>query len=490
MARFKAPRIKTPGLTKTINLAGGQAFDRSPKVELASLIATSMVMDTFYEKAEMQLDRIADIAAGLAKHGDLAFCAKAALYSRHKANMRSASHALAGEVAQLRYLYPAQRGTWGPGFFEKIVFRADDASEIAGYWLTKYCNKKPKTLPAAMKRGFAAVLAKTPAHLLAKWNGASTRTLTLRQLCHLVHPNGPRDSAIWKLRGGILGAADTHEVVISRAGQAENPEAAKAEGWGRLFAEGKIKYMAALRGAKRILKDAPECVPALCEKLASASDVEGSKVMPFQLLIARDQLQEIRGADAQRVIEAIDTGMDHAMRNVPSLPGRTLIALDASGSMNGRPFLIGAVFATAFLHACEYAEFRLFSDRVVGVRLDKRAALSTNVQLLAGGANGGGTDFHLIFNTAREAWDRIIILSDMQGWMGFKAPTTSLAAYEQRVGCKPRIYTWDVVQSASCQFPQDRVVMLAGLTPRVFELISAIEQDPAAMVAAIEAVEL
>jgi 60 kDa SS-A/Ro ribonucleoprotein len=509
MARFKAPQVRKPGATRTTNVAGGPAYDRPPRVELAALMLTSMVQDTFYESADANLDRLVSLADRIAvEKGGLQFCAKAALYARHTGNLRSISHAMAGEVARLRYKH-VEAGTWGPRFFEKIVFRLDDAAEIASYWLTRNAKSKPKTLPNAMKRGFRAVLSKAKPDLLAKWNGASTRTLTLRQLAHLVHPSGSKDSAIYKLRGGKLEAATTHEVVMTKAGQAGDAEAvakAKAVGWAELFAKKKIKYMAALRGAKRILRDAPECVDALCEKLANVSDIEGSKVLPFQLMVARREIEQVSGQGAARVIEAIDKGTELSMANLPRLPGRTLVALDVSGSMTGSagrsyfrggaiPMLGRAVpFAIALLRASDYAELVTWSDAnhpVALVRLDKNASFDTNGRLIWSSPSlNGGTNMDLVFATQTEKWDRIVILTDEQSWMNHSPAASALADYEKRTGCKPMVYCWDIAGSATCQFPQSRVVTIAGISARAMDLISAVEQDPDALVKAIEAVEL
>jgi 60 kDa SS-A/Ro ribonucleoprotein len=56
----------------------------------------------------------------------------------------------------------------------------------------------------------------------------------------------------------------------------------------------------------------------------------------------------------------------------------------------------------------------------------------------------GGTNFHAIFETANRAYDRIIILSDMQGWVNYNTPTRSFAEYKRRVGANPRVYSFDL----------------------------------------------
>ena len=194
MSRFQTPTRSRPGHDAATNLAGGKAFDRSLKVELAMLVLNSTVQDTFYESADTQLVRLAEIAAALAADGELGFCAKAAMFARREYGLRSISHALAGEVAHLRNEHPDQRGDWGAAFFNQVIKRPDDMSEIAGYWLAKYgpTDTRRKTLPAAMKRGFAARFESLKGESLSKWDGGSTRTLTLRQL---PRPSRPQPAA-------------------------------------------------------------------------------------------------------------------------------------------------------------------------------------------------------------------------------------------------------------------------------------------------------
>ena len=130
MARFDVAKTQPPGVQKTVNLAGGAAFTRSAKAELASLALTSMLSDTFYEKGGEQLERLQRLVGQLAQDGDLKFAAQAAIYTRHTHGLRTISHALAGEVARQRYLTPSQRGDWGARFFAAVVRRPDDMAEI------------------------------------------------------------------------------------------------------------------------------------------------------------------------------------------------------------------------------------------------------------------------------------------------------------------------------------------------------------------------
>lgn len=503
MPRFNAPAPAKPGHEHARNLAGGEAYDRDPKVALASLVLTSLVQDTFYRTAEQQLADLAAVARSCAQAGDLLYCAKAAVYARREHGLRTITHALAAEVAQLRGEFSAQRGSWGPAFFERIVARPDDASEIAACWLGKYgareSKKGHKTLPNAMKRGFAKVLGKMSPHSLSKYDGSSTRSLTLRQLAHLVHPAGPKESAIYKLRGGALPPAETWEVALTQAGQKakeEGVELDKGTAWRDVLAGGKLGYFALLRNARNIVENAPDQADTLCKKLADADAVRGSKILPFQFLAAFEALKEKTGPAARQVLASISAAIDLALSNVPKLEGATLVALDDSGSMlsHGRipwhkqPAVFGGIFVAALARANADCDVMLFSEDA------KMMQMPTGVPLLAalfgytGALRGCGTNYAAPFQAARRKYDRIIVLSDAQGWRD--DPELALAHYEQRTGARPRVYSWDLVGSSTQQLRGKRATPIAGISDKVFDLLKLAETDPKAMVSAIEAVTL
>ena len=54
MAKFNK---KSPG-AKTTNLAGGDAYSQNPKLELASILLTSFVIDQFYRTADDTIERV------------------------------------------------------------------------------------------------------------------------------------------------------------------------------------------------------------------------------------------------------------------------------------------------------------------------------------------------------------------------------------------------------------------------------------------------
>src|SRR5262245_56881698 len=81
----------------TTNFAGGEAFIETPKLELATILLTSMLGDQFYRSANAAVKRVKDLIAQIS---DKKFAAKAALYARKEAGLRSVTHLVASELAR------------------------------------------------------------------------------------------------------------------------------------------------------------------------------------------------------------------------------------------------------------------------------------------------------------------------------------------------------------------------------------------------------
>jgi 60 kDa SS-A/Ro ribonucleoprotein len=251
--------------------------------------------------------------------------------------------------------------------------------------------------------------------------------------------------------------------------------------------ERKLGYLALLRNVRNILTHAPEAVGELCTQLADERAVRKSLVFPFQFLSAVEVLKQGNLPGASRVMDALNEAIDHSLANVPKFDGNTLIALDSSASMVGRPQTIGSLFAATLVKATG-ADLMLFSDDARYVSLNRRDTTLTAAQSIP--FISGGTNFNAIFQRANRAYDRIVILSDMQGWIGGGAPVQPFAEYKNRYAVTPRVFSFDLKGYGTLQFPQERVYCLAGWSDRVFEIMQKLDRDPEALVRDVESVPL
>ena len=260
--------------------------------------------------------------------------------------------------------------------------------------------------------------------------------------------------------------------------------------------QGKIGYFALLRNLRNIGLHAPQLGNEVCRILTDEKRIRKSLVMPFRFLTALDVIKESGGQNTRKFMVALNKAIELSLANVPKFEGRTLVVLDDSGSMTGgrknmnrTPMQIGSIFA-AMLYKSNNADLMRFSDKASYVYPYFKDAAMTIAGRLVKDARAAGTNFHVIFKTANKRYDRIIILSDMQAWMGRMAPTEAFNAYKARTNADPYIYSFDLQGYGSLQFPEQKVFCLAGFSEKVFDIMQLLETDRQALVNKIEKITL
>lgn len=469
--------------TKTVNLAGGKAYKESSKLELVSILLTSFVKSQYYKDENETIKGVQDLVK---KITDKKFIAQAALYARNEFGMRSISHIVAGELAE-----HARGLDWTRRFFDKIVRRPDDMLEILSYYFSSYRHY----IPNAVKKGFSSALGRFDDYQIAKYRGEG-KAFKMIDLVNLIRPKptARNNEALHALVKGTLKSTGTWETKLTQAGQqAENEEQKeemKADAWRELLLEKKLGYFALLRNLRNILEQAPDMINEACTQLVNAESIKKSLVLPFRYMTAIEEIEKVAKITGSRaVIIALNQALEISISNVPTFEGRTLIALDVSGSMQGKPAAIGALFAAVLAKSNNSADLLTFdtSARYVAINpLDTVATIQRSITF-----TGGGTNFHSIFNAIEAIpYDRIILLSDMQAWVGYDTPKISFSNYKKASGVKTKVYSFDLQGYGTLQFPEDDVFALAGFSEKIFDVMKLLEQDRNALIHTIEAVEI
>jgi len=314
-------------------------------------------------------------------------------------------------------------------------------------------------------------------------------------------------------------APETYEVKLTQAGQnidkdlsdeekavqvAEN----KKDAWKSLVLSGKIGYFALLRNLRNIVQQADdETIKMACKLLVDKKRITGSRVMPFRFVTA---YYELASEKNHQVLTAISDALSISLENIPSFSVKTLICVDESGSMtskNGRSAVsnrdLACIFAAALVNKNPDCDVMAFSDTAKYVTINLRRPIIDAPSMFPNTMKG--TNFNSIFRLALQSkvkYDRIIILSDMQGWMGDKfsgnnfiyiggAPKNTLDLYMNTTGADPIIYSWDLAGYGDMMFSEKKVVTLAGwMGDKVFDLMSKVEGGLKGIVDAIWKVEL
>jgi len=478
-------KFKRKKAVKTVNKAGGEAYVQSAKMRLVSLLLTSFAKKQYYRSGKETFDELAVLLSKV----DAEFAAKAAVYARRTFGMRSITHVLAGELAR----YTSGK-VWAKDFYAAIIKRPDDMLEIAAY----YFNNGGKNLPNAMKKGFAKAFDQFDGYQLAKYRGEN-KQVKLVDLVNIVHPIPTKRNAkaLSELVKGTLRNTETWESKLTQAGKSAKSDQEKAtnktEAWADLILTNKIGYFALLRNLRNIIEQAPGLIDSVCDLITRRNSIKRSLVLPFRYLSAIDALKE-SGKTNRKIHKALNEALEIALDNVPVFEGKTLIALDDSGSMTGwsqnksqSPIAIGSIFA-AILYKTNDADLMTFSNSAKYNKFHYGDAVASISERLIKSATSGGTNFHAIFEKANKPYDRVIILSDMQAWVGHYSPKRAFEQYQNKFGVRPHIYSFDLNGQGSLQFPENKVYALAGFSDKVFDLMKYLEKDRKALMKTIEAV--
>lgn len=454
---------------KTVNLAGGTAFSMKPELELISGVLTTFLKDEYYESSS---DRMARLKQLIAKC-DPKFVANLAVFARKEFHLRSVSHLLLAELSFIK-----NKRSVSPLLLAELPFiknkdtvdaeivrnaiidsaeRVDDLTEIVSYCLSKYGK-----LPKQVKRGVRRALFKFNRYQLAKYK-AEGKSVSLVDLFNLVHPNPnfatDEQKLAWKdLIEGNLKQEETWENELSAG--------AGKEGLEKLILEGKMGYMALLRNLNNLIKYGvgENVIDAVVAKLTNPHEIAKSKQLPFRFYTAYVNVKGNR-----KLTDAVAQAMEIAVHNAPELEGKTLIALDVSGSMSSHLDKAG-ILAAALFKKNKNADIVMYDTQLHNPTINSNTPI---VDFLTNRYGGGGTETSLVF-TCPIAYDRIVIISDNESWAeSWRGQSVNQAyeAYKARTGADPWVYAIDVAGYGTRDIKAPKVRNIDGFSEKILDLI-------------------
>jgi len=267
----------------------------------------------FYEDGEEIGERIVRLAGQIPPHR----LACIAIEAREYMNLRHVPLLLLSVLARTGKGHKEVAAT-----IARVVQRADELSELLAIH-AKINKVEPnaikKTLSVQLKRGLAAAFTKFDEYQLAKYDREGA--VRLRDALFLVHakPKDKAQDALWKrLIGNELKVPDTWEVALSAG-------ADKKETFERLLREGKLGYLALLRNLRNMVQagcDADLVRDAIVARKGA------QRVLPFRYVAA--------ARAAPQFEPALDQALCEAVAEMAVLPGRTVVLVDVSGSMDAK----------------------------------------------------------------------------------------------------------------------------------------------------------
>jgi hypothetical protein len=438
--------------TKTFE--GAPAYTRDDKSALFLLAVSNFYgEDTFYEKAGDRNDRFRGLVQRVAAN-DPAWTRAFIAWLRDKANIRTA--AVVGSVEAAKVMLAADQPGSGVGpsrqllrdFFQ--VARPDEPTEATAYWLATYGRK----IPAGIRRGIAdGAVVKYNEMAYIKWDGGNrgVHMADVIELCH-PEPKAPWQSALFKYildvrrdpktpipdelpmlqkRAALLALSDEEkrailtrddsEQILRDAGmtweQASSWGAMTAQVWESLIPV--MGYMALLRNLRNFQEAGISwaATKLVIERLEEQTAVLNSRQLPFRFLTA------YMFAQGSQWAAPLETALQYSTANIPSLPGRTLVLVDTSGSMIGRPMSAkskvqavagGALFGVALAAKGENVDLYGYDNTAWEHKFQKGSSVLRSIEEFGRKIRGGGTQTAAVLKATFNNHDRVIIETDEQ----------------------------------------------------------------------------
>lgn len=487
---------------KTENRSGHVAYSMGEKEQLVTAVLTSMFGEPkFYGSTDNDIVRLATVCA----ERDPAFLSKLACYARNEENLRSVSHVLTAVIAKHASEYT--RAT-----VRNVVIRSDDILEIMACYLGMY----GKPFPNALKREIAVSMQKFDEYQFAKYNGGN-KALKFRDVLRIVHPT-PKTKEAEELFGKILNdeleTPYTWEVELSTRGNTK-------EVWDELISSGKVGYMALLRNLRNIVKSGANIEPVLAV-LSDPTQVKKSRQLPFRFYSAYRTL-ESECLMTLAIHKALEAAIAESVSNMEPIMGRTLIAVDVSGSMRRtisrnsdvRCCDIASLLGAMASRLCEdatvcyfdsadigmgWGHFLRSSDSKKGYRVEHYGKYDSILETCKKNAfAGGGTDLSLPMKFALEEdgsrhlkpFDRVIYFSDNETNYGLECTVQSLVdQYRRKYNPNFWVHGIDLQGYGTQQFCGKNFNLIAGWSEKVIPFINLAEAGISTLVDTIDAYEV
>lgn len=465
---------------KTTNRSGHAAYSMLDKDRLVTMVLTTFFNENkYYGDNSNELVQLAEKLASK----DPQFVANLAVYARKEMHLRSVSHVLVSIVAKVNESKP-----YTPYVVRGVVERADDITEIMAAYLSMY----GKPFPNGLKKALGNAMKKFHAFSFSKYNGGN-KNIKFKDVLRICHPRPDttrQEKTFNMIINDTLPVAQRWETELSARGNTK-------EVWEDLIDNNRIGYMAALRNLRNMINAGPSNIQKIYDKLSNKEEVLKSKQLPFRFLSAYLNLPSNA---TSKVRDALEDACEHSIDNLPKLPGKTIIAIDVSDSMDSnissrsdiRCNQIAMMLGLMATKLCEESIVYTFSTRLDQMKVSRRSGI---LYAASNDRNwGGGTNMRLplekMINNQIQA-DRLIMLSDNEincGWSGgFKGTCQPLVdQYRRKINPDLWVHAIDLQGYGTQQFIGDKTNIIAGWSERVLEFISLAEKGISSQVDMIE----
>ena len=376
---------------------GGPAKRISTIASLRRSVLSCLLWESeFYENGESIADRIINLVRNPAIPGDdLAALAREA---RHDFKLRHVPLLIL--VAMMNR---ADKGAKEPlsHVIADVISRVDEMPELLNlYWKI---NGRGETTKIAnqLQKGLALAMHKFDVYQFAKYNRDGP--VKLRDVLFISHAK-PRNSAQKELFGQIasntLPTPDTWEVALSGGAGAR-------ETFTRLLEEGRLGYMALLRNLRKMTESAVD------ENLIRKAILDGKgagQMLPFRYLSAARAVPKFE--------RELDQAMLKSIGNLPELPGKTIVLVDVSYSMEGARVSarsdLARMDAAAALGSMVTGNVQLFTFSDDIMEIPPRRGMAGIEAIINSQSHNGTRLGNAVRKINKIPHDRLIVITDEQ----------------------------------------------------------------------------
>jgi len=486
--------------TDTKNVAGGKAYKLDSQVALAKYVCTGTFHDTYQSSADEQLDKV----HALCKECDPEFIAKLAVYGRQHGQMKDTPAFLVAYLAQTNIELCKK-------VFSKVIDNPKMLRNFVQVLRSGVVGRKSLgSAPRNLVRGFLDSL--TDEQLFRSNIGNNP---SLPDIIKMVHPK-PRTKEREAMYAYLLGRKPRQEAdknyllplvqsfeAFKKDGTKDVPNVPfqmltalplSSEAWKVIasrvtFTQTRMNLNTFQR--HEVFND-QSLVDILAEKLSNPEEVRKSRTFPYQLLTTYLNVEA-----PQKIKNALQSALEIACENVPTIEGDIYVALDTSGSMSHRVtgnrgsvttktryIDVAALFAAAIQRKNKNAVILPF-DTVVNtnaVEINPFDSIMTNAQKLAG-IRGGGTDCSVALsylNGINAKASAVIYISDNESWRAYAGKkyakgTGMMQEWEKFAKRNPnaKLINIDISPSDTSQTANvSNTLLVGGFSDSVFDVIA------------------
>jgi 60 kDa SS-A/Ro ribonucleoprotein len=425
---------RTAPATDTVNNAGGKAYSLTAEAALAQFACTGTFSDTFYVQADKQLDEVKKLVSQVRPE----FLAKLAVYSRESAFMKDMSAFLLASLM-----------TRDLELFKKVFNRVVDNGKMLRNFvqIVRSGQVGRKSFGSAPKRMIRQWLENRKDDRL--FDDSVGNEPSLKDIIKMVHPK-PSNAAREALYSYLIDKDVKNPELLPESVKAFEAFKKATKG-NRSVPSVNFQMLTALDLSDKewkevsksmkwhalrmnlntldrhgVLKDS-DMVNSIAERFRDEKAIKNAKVFPYQLFTA---YLNVDSSVPTRITNALQDAMEIATRNIPRVKGRTVVAVDCSGSMDS-PVTgargsvttkttckqVASLIAACMLRNADDVDVLRFTTTSERVKLNPRDSVITNAKTI-GSINGGtAVSSPLVqLNKENAKADLVVIVSDNESW--------------------------------------------------------------------------